>query len=904
MKNLIFRLGKSIEKFPHRNSICYENQEGIWQKYSYEDLDFKIRYKAIMLQKYGIEKSSKVVLLLENSPDWIFVYFGILFLGAVVVPLDPHSTSEDILNIISDVEPMLVVSQTKFQKSFERIKEKCSFVKGIVFIDQELACPNFKVDGLTPCFVGQDDTVSIMYTSGTTDKPKGVVLSHSNLISNYEAIASLNLFTENDCALAVLPFYHTYSIMVNILNPLFLGGSLVIPNSLREDSIFKAFKNFSISIFPVVPQLMYAFHKSIASSIDRTFVLKKMMLNFALNIFWVIRLVSGVNFTKGLLSPLHKKFGGSFKCFICGGAALDKKVEKDMLVWGFNIMQGYGLTETSPILTLNLSGAKKAGSVGRQIPGVEIKIIKDDLKNKEGEVIAYGPNVMRGYYKKLDATSEVLKQGWFYTGDLGFKDKDGYVYLTGRRKEVIVLSSGKNIYPEEIEKHYLKIPYISQICVVSYKDKDTTLEKLHAFIFPNFPLLKQRGEINITELVGNRIEDISVNLPEYKRINGFSIIKEELPRTSLGKLKRYEVLKRYKDLIYKKGDTGKDDIPVEDVSLSDLDCQILDCLKTTFNLKYRPLLTDSLELDLGVTSLGRIELLDAFQREFSVRFLNSFFDVGIFTVKDLLEKVKDVIEHGESLEGADGMSSMDKSGLWKEMLNNDPPAEILSHIRLKPNLTDKILTWIFIKMVFLVLKIFNNIKVSGINNIPKNKVFMLCSNHQSYVDGFIVSSSTPYFCQINLFFMAFKAYFDSPIMKTLLKKMRIIPIDLAENMIGAMQLSSYVLRNSKILVIFPEGERTSDGEVKRFKKGAGILVKETNVGIVPVYIKGAVNSWPRTARFPKPYPIEVRFGEYVGPEELIRESQSSQEKDQYQAISNIIREKVLMLEKSDSKKGV
>ena len=286
-----------------------------------------------------------------------------------------------------------------------------------------------------------------------------------------------------------------------------------------------------------VPQLYHLLHKAIFEKIPNPLILLPVLKagNLA-------RKALRLNLNKILLKKLHQKFGSSLRFFASGGARLDPKVGRGLTLLGFTILEGYGLTETSPVVTFNPLKRVRIGSVGPPIPEVKIKINNPNRANI-GEILIQGPNVMKGYYKKPKETLEVLKEGWFYSGDLGFIDKKGYLHLTGRSKEIIVLSSGKNIYPEEIENHYLKSPYIKEMCVL--ETTSAGLSSLYAVVFPNVDYFRKTREINIQGKIRWILENLSKELPSYKRIMGFAIAKEELPKTRLGKLKRYEIKAGY-----------------------------------------------------------------------------------------------------------------------------------------------------------------------------------------------------------------------------------------------------------------------------------------------------------------------------------------------------------------------
>ncbi|MCX5658024.1 MAG: AMP-binding protein, partial [Candidatus Omnitrophica bacterium] len=516
-----------------------------------------------------------------------------------------------------------------------------------------------------------------------------------------------------------------------------------------------------------------------------------------------------------------------------------------LLKIGFTILEGYGLTETSPVVTFNPLKKQKIGSVGTVVPDVELKIENPDACGM-GEVVIKGPNVMKGYYNRADETLSVLREGWFYSGDLGFIDKDGYLYITGRKKEIIVLSSGKNIYPEEIESYYTKIPYIKEICVLGVGEAEEA--RLAAVVVPDTDYCRKIGEVNLHSKLKWELEDLSDGLAVYKRIKGYIIVKEDMPRTPLGKIKRYEVKNKYLDeLMGIKLKGAMEEIPTTDEDLSLLSSsvarKIIEALNKHVKLERQIYPADHLELDLGIDSLGRVELLMALEQVLNNHIPEELM-AKVSTVKELILEIEKL---GLSEEVQRGPVPQAKSQpLWNEILNEKPAEDIIKKLYLAPNRMAILGMLLFTEILRLVFRIIWRLRIFGTENIPRKRKCILCINHGSYLDGFVVAASVPASLRKDLFLLGFRAYFQLPLIKNIIKFIRVIPIDPGMRLAETMQVCSYVLRNDKIICIFPEGERTIDGKVKEFKKGIGILAKELNIPLVPVCITGSYESWPRT----------------------------------------------------------
>jgi len=609
-----------------------------------------------------------------------------------------------------------------------------------------------------------------------------------------------------------------------------------------------------------------------------------------------MRRVLGFNMAKVLLSRFHKVFGRQFRLFISGGAKLDEKIETDLFRWGFTVLEGYGLTETSPITAFNPPHRPVIGSAGKAIPGVDIDIVDQDNQGI-GEIVIRGPNVMKGYYKRDEETARVIKDGWFFSGDLGYIDPDGYLYIMGRSKELIVLSSGKNIYPNEIEKEFTDTPYIREMCVVGVglREGAKTQDCLHAVVLPNFDFFKDRGEINTYDVLKNIFSDASKRLPPHKHITGLTVISQPLPRTTLGKIKRYEVEKSYQtEIIKDRSSFKKETVAEEEMQLleSETGKRVVQYLKEVFNIKKAITPMSSIEIDLGIDSLGRTELLSAMERAFGITLESGMVAGDIFTVKDLILKIEKALSLDSKARQRPGPVKPMSMG---ELVRLDLTEEFKSKIRLEPNFLDWILAFL-IKglLVQTFFKVFYRLRVIGSEKLPREGHYIMCVNHTSFFDGLIMGAAVPFSCVMKLFFIGFRTYFIVPVIRSLVKSGRILPIDAAQ-IVEAMQAAFFIIKNGKSLCIFPEGERSGDGKVKRFKKGVGIIAQQTKTRLLPAFIEGAFEAWPKTRRFPRPGRIIVRFGDAVSYDELLREGKAQDIEDDAEAIISAIRERVIAL---------
>ncbi|MCK5451742.1 MAG: AMP-binding protein, partial [Candidatus Omnitrophica bacterium] len=807
----------------------------------------------------------------------------------ICVPINSDSIFKEIENIVNDSACKFLFADESSIQLVEGIHRGCSSVKGIISVDSE----KFKDVAEAPPSerkiqdqdIDADDTACIMYTSGTTAQPKGVMLTHGNFIANCNSQYKLNIVNKKDRALSILPLHHAYPLTVTLILPILSGSGIIYTGTVKKEDILEASREAKATVFVAVPQMYSLFRKKIDDGIGKTFFPIRVLIKIIAGILCRIRKKTGINLSRYLFYGIHRKFGRSVRFFASGGARLDEAVARGLYKYGFTILEGYGLTETSPVLTMNPAKKPKIGSVGIAIPNVEIKIV-DKNEDDVGEVIAQGPNIMKGYYKRKDITDSVIKDGWFYTGDLGYIDDEGYLFLTGRKKEVIVLSSGVNVYPDEVEEAYMMHAPIREICVfdVPITKAGAEILALWAIVVPDLEFFRKYGEVNLKDVIRERFDNVSRTLPSHMRLMGFSITLEELPHTLLGKLKRFEVKEAYASKVTEERRLPEvKELSGEDMKLmeKDISKKIVDHLKKQTGVEGDIAPTDLLELDLGIDSLGRIELVSGLESLFG-RDIESEIIGRSFTVGDLIKGIEPLLE--EQAEGIPIDKEKKVPETWREKLQVLPKEENLKKIDLSPGFMTALADFIFVGISYLFFRIFYNLKVEGTENIPPKGPYILYSNHTSYFDGFLVAVSLPRFPMLDLFFVGFRPYFTVPIIRNLVRVGRIIPLDFSSHLLEALRSSYYVLASGKKLCLFPEGIRTLDGEVMQFKKGFGILTKETGAKLVPVVLEGAHQAWPRTRKFPRFHPIKVRFGKPLEIKEAERIGYETGAGDSYEAI--------------------
>jgi len=382
----------------------------------------------------------------------------------------------------------------------------------------------------------------LIYTSGTTGTSKGVMLSHRNIISNLKSVEKVIPLDENDTLVSIIPMHHTFEATCGFLYPLYCGSAIYYPPSLKPNDLLATMKSAKVTCLIAVPLLFEKFLMGVYRKIRNSSILTKVMFNALSGIGTLLNFLR-----KPLFAKVRQEMGlAHIRLAVSGGAALTAKVARGLKLFGIPILQGYGLTETSPVISTNPPETSKIDSVGLPIPDVEVKIDEPD-SNGIGEILVRGPNVMKGYYKNKEATDSVMKNGWLCTGDLGYIDKDGYLYITGRKKSTIVTQTGKNIYPEELEDILIQSEFIQEVLVVPRIDVKTKKEAICALIYPNYEMLEQYSiskNITLTEqdlqsLFMDEIKKCNEKLPAYKRITYLEIREDEFPKTTTHKIKRH-----------------------------------------------------------------------------------------------------------------------------------------------------------------------------------------------------------------------------------------------------------------------------------------------------------------------------------------------------------------------------
>ncbi|HUO77208.1 MAG TPA: AMP-binding protein [Thermodesulfovibrionales bacterium] len=854
-------------RYPDNTAFNYFAQS--WRTITYGEFLGKTRGIASHLIQEGVRKGDRIAIILENRHEWCASYLGVLIAGGIAVPMDAQLGSNEVKNLLNDSGAALVVHSDRTETNVK------SQIRGINVDStefQEICRTPFR--GHYPNLT-EEDLASIVYTSGTTGTPKGVMLTHKNFCSDSEALISAGIVTHEDNVLSILPLHHTYAFMCTFLVPLFLGATITYPLGMKGPELISTMKERGVTVLVAVPQLLELIRNGIMKKFREMPSPVSLPLLLLLRISGGLRKSTDLNMGRVIFASAQRAFGERFRFFASGGARLDPMVKDDLEALGFTALEGYGLTETSPVVTFNPVEKRKSGSAGRPLPGAEIKILNPSGTG-EGEIAIRGPMVMKGYYKHPEATAQVIRDGWFLSGDLGYLDNEGYLFITGRAKEVIVLSSGKNVYPEEVEKAYQEIPLVKEICVTGI-EKEGIVESLHGVIVPNLDHARKERIGNISDSLKWAMNKVALKLPPYMRLKGFTLSSEPLPRTPLGKLRRYMV----RDIISKARGGRREAKGEDSLLLRDETGRVVEGCITPLLREAMPVhLSDNLELDLGLDSLQRIELVVALEKAFSFK-LPETFASEVQTVGELVERIKEFKTRGIS--GAE-------KPLWEDIFAAEIPEEERKKIGLYQGRVEWAFSAVCIKLIKFFLRVFFRLEARGIENIPAFP-FIIAPNHCSNMDGFVVGLSIPLAVFKSLYFQGYQTYFQGWLPSLFARLAHVIPIDPETFLSKALQLSSYVLKKNRALCIFPEGGRSIDGSLLEFKKGIGILAMEHNIPVVPVLIEGTFEALPRGALWPKFVKITLTIGRplYAAKVDFSKKPEGI---DEYQFFANEVRERV------------
>lgn len=807
-----------------------------------------------------------------NSPQWIIAALAVIHAGGTLVPVDRQAEHETLRHILNDSGAGILFTSRDLAAGIRQ--DELQRRPAVYFLDEEDGERSWRrlmsAEPWQPPPLAPRDRAVLFYTSGTTGPPKGVPLSHANLACQPEAIREARLILPGDRVLLPLPLHHVYPFVIGLLTPMALGLPVIFPASMTGREIIRAIVAGRAGIIIGVPRLYRTLDDGIRAKVVDRGKTAAMLFAALLAVSRFLRQRFGMPAGKYLFPFIHKQFGSTLRVLASGGSALDADLAAGLEGLGWQVAIGYGLTETSPLLTINPPGSGKPGSVGKPVRNVEIRIAaagpRGDSKGMTaargrgtGEILARGPNVFSGYHHLERETEKAFTEnGWFRTGDLGRFDDEGFLYIEGRVKTLIVTESGENLQPEEIEDAYARHPAIAEIGVFLHQGR------LTAIIVPELKNIPP--DSGIDDAVRDAVAKQSRELPSYKSLDDYAISRDPLPRTLLGKIRRHLLAERYaaaKDGGQVRETTGG---PMPEAEMTNHDRALLEDERArkvwrwlTHRHADRRVTPDSSpRFDLGINSLEWLDVSLEVQQRTGVE-LSEEDIAGIDTVRDLLKKVSSRPPSGEFPDPErplrDPESVLDA--------NQKRWLEPLGPVTAALNLAAYLLNRLLMRCCF-------RLQVIGRENLPKEKQCLITPNHLSALDPLVIAAALPYGIMRRTCFAGWTGIaFRNVFFRFISRLARAVPVD-SRYAITSIAFASAVLRRGYNLVWFPEGRRSRDGGLQEFKPGVGLLLGHYDVPAVPVSIRGTFEALPGGRKMPRFRKVTVVIGRPVSPEELRR----------------------------------
>ncbi|MCA1636919.1 MAG: AMP-binding protein [Acidobacteria bacterium] len=847
-KDLIDLFDTATKRFPTRVAMRIE-RGGKKEQYTYEDVRELTLRAAGFLTGKGIAPQQKVILFSNNMPEWGLAYFGILKAGAVAVPLDPSLSAEDVAKFAKASEASMILISPKLEDEnpdltdeLKKQKLKIPIYDFSKVFEMASETEEAKHLALLPPKVLANSVASLIFTSGTTGTPKAVMLSHKNFVNMVSMLGSVLDMSITDGVLSVLPLHHTFEFSAGFLTPFANGTQITYLDELSGEELARALENGAITGMVGVPALWEMLHRRIKTRFrERGDWFSDLADNVIEFNAW-LRDHTPFNLGPIIFFPIHEGMGGRMRYLISGGSALSEKVQKDLHGLGFTILEGYGLTESSPVLTVARPQNKlMKGSVGKALPGVEVKINEPD-ENGVGEVWARGQNVMLGYFNNDDATKNVIQDRWLRTGDLGKLDEDGNLYIVGRSKDIIIDSNGKNIYPDEIEDIYGKSSFAKELSVVGLPDADGG-EKIACLVVPDYEydIALSRSETN--RKVEEHFREVSASLPFFKRVKVLHLTPFELPRTATRKVKRREVIEMLQLLENKAKNKTK---IVSETKGDDTALWLRKIVASVSNRALSEIALEDTLADLGFDSLMFVELQAAIE------------DAGGQVLSpDTLNEVQNVRELLTAIQ------RVDKS----KKLADEPKAEEKKdeeeiHV---PSIVRRIGNSIVDFAQETLYENVLNTKIEGEANVPQHTNFIVAPNHASHLDTGLVKKSLGDMAEQTVAVAAADYWFDTKYKRAYMNNFTtLVPIERTGSLRQSLRHVTQILKEGYNALIFPEGGRQTTGKIAEFKPIVGYLALNNKIGILPIYIWGTYEAFPKGMTIPKTSSLGADVGAKVG----------------------------------------
>ena len=849
-------------------------RKGREERYTYTDLRECVLRAAAYFVGQGVKEGERIGLLSENAPEWGMSYFGILKAGATVIPIEKEATTEEIVNLLSLGEATgLVISDELKEKHAELGRQLAKAgVKIPVWPFQEIftlgdeAVERERIAAL-PTKVGPKALASIIFTSGTTGNPKGVMLSHRNFTSLVAKLLTVYDINNEDGMLSVLPLHHSFEFSTGFLLPLSRGAQITYLTELTGDTMTRTLKKGHVTCIVGVPALWDLLKRRMLSRLSERSAKLEEIASALIDGNYLLRDETSFNLGPLLFSPVHLGFGGRIRYLISGGSALSESTLKSFRGLGFNLNEGYGMTEAAPVLTVTPpTGRPIPGSVGQPLPGIDIRIDSPNARGV-GEVLARGPNIMVGYYGNERATNEVLRAGWLHTGDLGRIDEEGNLYIVGRLKEMIVDSNGKNVYPDELEEVYADPRWIKELAVVGFPDG--AAERVACLVVPNVKDIESPSPMSKEELraeIERHFQSVSGRLPLYKRVKILQFTDKELPRTSTRKIKRRDVVALIQEL---KQEMDARLAPSSEAHELDSNW-LLDVVATICEKLRAEVHLDSRLDELGFDSLMYNELATALE--------NTSGEVP--SPEDLagLNDIRELADYLKRKPVSAGRKSGARAATEKKEEQEIAVPPLIANLG-REGLTAA-QKWFYHEVL--------RPEFRGRGHVPEHTHFIVAANHTSHLDMGLVKMALGDAGKNLVALAAADYFFDSRVKRAFFENFtNLAPMERKGSLRKSLEWAFNLLEQGYNLLLFPEGTRSRTGRMQRFQRGLGHLVLRAKVGVLPVHLS-THEALPPGGWYLQSRDVGAAIGPYLPPELLQRVGEGLARSDAERAVTRLV----------------
>ena len=860
----IFDLFRRVACFCGDKTALQMCRGGRWISYTYTDALAATGTIARHFGDFDLAAGDRVVVCGENCPEWGLTYLAAMRAGLTAVPLDPQLPAEEIFACARFAGAKLIFAGSTNFESLSSAAPNAPGKGGKPFPVVPMTAPYVPAPGAArdpgppPASANGDGIASILFTSGTTVAPKAVPLTHANLLSNARALLEVHRLQPDERFISVLPMYHAFEFTGGFVLPIALGGTITYVEQLKGPELMAAMQTAQPTIMLTVPRLLNLFHDGILRKVREASLLTRAMfrmLRFAAKF-------SGRQGARKLFGTVHRSFGGSLRMFISGGSALDPELYSSLTRMGFEVYEGYGLTETAPVLTVNPPGRSKSGSTGPALPGTELEI-RNANNEGIGELWARGAGVMQGYLNNPQATAEVMRDGWLRTGDLCRRDADGYYYVTGRVKDMIVTDAGKNVYPDEVEARYKNMADVKEMCVLGMRNPGGIGESVHAIIVPDYASHPELDRSAMERSIREQTAALGADVPEHQRIQSLHFWSNELPKTSTLKAKRSVIRDMLMD---HKGAGAAQAKPAPSAKTASRAAK--DDGLTRSQRAVRKLLAEltrepektirpesNLLLDLGVDSLMKLQLVGELEAHFELDCSNE--------TASALARVSDVFALVADRPPRRGRKLAAES--WHQR-QPDVAAEQADQSDARLSLPLRPVRWFARGGTALLFRSYVRVRARGLQHIPREGPFIITPNHTSHLDAVAVLTAVAGRRRIWVA-GAEDYFFDTPLKSWACGRLfDIIPFDRHTEGFEGLRRCLEKLEQGDGLLFFPEGTRSLTGALGEFKIGAALMAVQADAPLVPARIEHAFELLPKGRKIVHPGVVKVTFGEPVYPQ--------------------------------------